>query len=195
MPLATSCTWTRYRPQGLHCSFRVVLQGHAIKDVQVIAEIAYRQLHGDAREHVDLYINAFKGFYSDQSDFPTAAAWADFLPSVGISAFSDWHFIDQPILDSDLLNTTTAPEPSQENIVWALNHCYKTLQFSGAGDIWGRALMLRFLIHLVGDIHQPLHCVNRYSKSNIQKGGDHRGQDIMLKNSHIVTVKDLHNFW
>jgi hypothetical protein len=28
-----------------------------------------------------------------------------------------------------------------------------------------KSLMLRIVVHLIGDIHQPLHAVNRFSKS------------------------------
>jgi hypothetical protein len=38
--------------------------------------------------------------------------------------------------------------------------------------------MARYLLHLVGDIHQPLHSVNMYN--NIHKTGDKGGKNNLM---------------
>jgi hypothetical protein len=38
--------------------------------------------------------------------------------------------------------------------------------------------MARFLLHLVGDIHQPLHSVNMYN--SIHKTGDKGGKNYLI---------------
>lgn len=60
--------------------------------------------------------------------------------------------------------------------------------------------MYRVLIHLVGDIHQPLHAVNRYSKScpngmDIRSIaiGDDGGNKFKVK--FTDTINNLHFLW
>jgi hypothetical protein len=48
---------------------------------------------------------------------------------------------------------------------------------------------LVWLLHLVGDVHQPLHCVARFDAQ--QKGGDHGGNDVAIaKNVQPPTCDD-----
>lgn len=55
-----------------------------------------------------------------------------------------------------------------------------------------RALFARYLIHVVGDIHQPLHSVSMYNETfpNGDRGGN--SLKIQLMNG---TLRDLHSFW
>jgi len=50
--------------------------------------------------------------------------------------------------------------------------------------------MYRTLIHLVGDIHQPLHAVSRYTKAH--PGGDAGGNLFYIKYNNI---HNLHALW
>jgi hypothetical protein len=54
-----------------------------------------------------------------------------------------------------------------------------------------RSFALRLIIHLVGDIHQPLHCSNRVTKES--PTGDKGGNDFHLP-SHYGN-SDLHAVW
>lgn len=55
----------------------------------------------------------------------------------------------------------------------------------------GRSLALRLLIHYYGDIHQPLHTSDRYTK-DLPKG-DKGGNDFILKNHY--SSPELHAVW
>jgi len=44
------------------------------------------------------------------------------------------------------------------------------------------------LLHLVGDVHQPLHCTTRVSAHNL--GGDNGGNKVMVGSSKLHTVWD-----
>ena len=50
--------------------------------------------------------------------------------------------------------------------------------------------MYRALIHFVGDIHQPLHCVSRYTKKH--PNGDRGGNDFKLQHGQY---RNLHLLW
>lgn len=58
-----------------------------------------------------------------------------------------------------------------------------------AGDAHERVDNLSWLIHLFGDIHQPLHCIEHIS--DLHPGGDRGGNSFLLKGK----AKDLHSLW
>lgn len=60
------------------------------------------------------------------------------------------------------------------------------------------SLMLRYLLHIIGDIHQPLHAITLYSKTLYDgklEGGDLFGLNIPVNDVFNTGVKDLHNLW
>ena len=55
----------------------------------------------------------------------------------------------------------------------------------------GRSVALRLLLHFYGDIHQPLHCLSRYSDDNTD--GDKGGNEFDLK--YRLSADNLHALW
>lgn len=55
-----------------------------------------------------------------------------------------------------------------------------------------RSLFARYLIHMVGDIHQPLHSVSLYNKTFTK--GDAGGNLLKLKILN-GTLQNFHSFW
>jgi len=55
-----------------------------------------------------------------------------------------------------------------------------------------RALFARYLVHLAGDIHQPLHSVSLYNRTYPK--GDAGGNLLKLKILN-GTVQNFHSFW
>lgn len=55
----------------------------------------------------------------------------------------------------------------------------------------GESLALRLLIHYYGDIHQPLHCSDRYTKEF--PAGDKGGNAFLVKNHY--NANELHAVW
>ncbi len=124
-------------------------------------------------------------------DFVNAAHWPDDLrPIPEFDSFKELHFIDTAFSDDG----TALPSLPSPNIVTALQDDVNTLKTSS--DDNARAMALRFIIHFVGDIHQPLHCATRVSKANPQ--GD-RGGNLVSINvktaSGSVKKTNLHSFW
>jgi len=58
-------------------------------------------------------------------------------------------------------------------------------------EVEGQSLSLRLLIHFYGDIHQPLHCSDRYTESH--KEGDKGGNMFPVKNHY--SANELHAVW
>lgn len=121
-------------------------------------------------------------------DFVNAAHWADDLrPFAEFDSFKPLHFIDNPFsIDSTPL-PAGVPEP--DNIVKALEDNVNILKTSSDKDAQAQAL--RFIIHFVGDIHQPLHCATRVSSANPQ--GDRGGNGVSIKVAGKTT--NLHSYW
>jgi hypothetical protein len=124
---------------------------------------------------------------SKSKDFVNAAHWPDDLrPIPEFDCFKELHFVDTAFSD-DGTATPSLPTP---NIINALKDAVDTLKTST--DDNARAQSLRFLIHFVGDIHQPLHSATRVRKANLE--GDRGGNLVLIK---IGTPKptNLHSFW
>jgi len=75
-----------------------------------------------------------------------------------------------------------------QNVQWAIGQCLQTLQSPRAPDV-EKARMLRFLIHFVGDVHQPLHCVSRFTAEH--PTGDQGGNLFPLAGA----TRNLHAYW
>ena len=68
---------------------------------------------------------------------------------------------------------------------------YQTIMKHVGSEEEGKSLALRLLIHYYGDIHQPLHNVDRYTKEFLN--GDKGGNAFELKNHY--SANELHAVW
>jgi len=165
----------------------------------LVAQIALNTLGVEQTENVkDAISNALNDietFYDTSSTFVTAACWMDDLKSRGSYLFADWHFINIPICDAgfeDVCETTSIPGmvANDDNVVFAINECISTLKSKYAGG-FERGLALKLLLHLVGDLHQPLHAVNRFS--TLTPNGDAGGNGVKL--TYPGGISNLHQLW
>jgi hypothetical protein len=98
-------------------------------------------------------------------------------------ANADWHFVDLPLKTSHYdYNGRFA---TNTDIVHALTNCIATLEGNPGSMTTTQAL--RYLIHLVGDIHQPLHVACGYyvPKAN--------GSAKLLKKPNSITNSEAHD--
>src|SRR2546423_5309115 len=94
-----------------------------------------------------------------------------------------WHFVDQPFsTDGTPLGTVPTPN-AQTQIV-----TFRTVLASTQPDAL-KSYDLAWLLHLLGDVHQPLHCTARYSRA--LPDGDQGGNLVKLRG----TPSELHAFW
>ena len=59
--------------------------------------------------------------------------------------------------------------------------------------IIGRSMCMRFIIHIVGDIHQPLHAASLFSDEF--PTGDMGGTLFEIKFAEKLSLNQLHKFW
>lgn len=157
---------------------------------QIMARIADRRLNRNARTQVRMLLAVkmkLGGTYAT-SDLARASTWADEIRGVSNypREFGQLHFIENQF--------PTSGEVPTPNIVTALRDNVKTLQTST--DLHAKAQALRFIIHFVGDIHQPLHCATRVDTVNPK--GDQNGLLLTIQvadSSGRVRSTRLHAYW
>ena len=168
---------------------------------ELIATMAYARLNPKAQKAVtDL---AREMVNPDQPyDAITLACWMDDLrgnpamPYHGM--FLSWHFIDIGI---DPGGPELSFEPGDDNemhgnVVQALKRALVVLQGGTDPYIKTKAMACAMAMHLVGDIHQPLHCATKYFYSYGQERQDNGGNKEGVLNGPPGDQKfNLHAFW
>jgi hypothetical protein len=99
-----------------------------------------------------------------------------------------WHFIDLPYSSDG----TALPAPDTPNAQSQIVAFRETLRDSGASDEL-RSYDLVWLLHLVGDVHQPLHTITRFNHK--QPNGDKGGNDVRVCITATNCGGKLHWFW
>jgi hypothetical protein len=151
---------------------------------RMVAQIAYDQLTPAVKVKVDALTAVMFHSPYPEARFMRAAVWPDKYRYKDKSTFY-WHFIDLPIMRDGV----TAKPVHAENVVWSILQAEKKLENSSAVND-ERAKNLSFLIHFIGDSHQPLHCAELYSR--VFPSGD-RGGNLYRIQSPIAD--NLHQFW
>jgi hypothetical protein len=127
----------------------------------LVAKIAYSSLSTTSQIAADELISLLATDYPTSPDFTTAACWADDLKSLGVTQYNNWHFVDLPVVKGGFW--WQIPETTNSSInPWAINSAVTTLSTTAATQL-DKAIQLRFLIHFVGDLHQPLHAASLFS--------------------------------
>ena len=118
--------------------------------------------------------------------FVGSACWADDVKVFGLSGMDSWHFIDQPYNQVGLLSTTA----SEEDIIWALDKVLNTLGKTKT-PAFESSYMMRYLIHFLGDIHQPLHTTTLWNRNFLSSdaGGN------LFKIIFDDNITELHALW
>lgn len=146
--------------------------GHAI-----VAELAQRHLDPAVREKI-------RALLGGDASLASIAAWADTV-ALARPETRNWHFVNIP-LDAGGYEAARdcLPAPGGDCIVAALARLRATLA-DPAAALAARAEALKFVVHLVADIHQPLHCA--------QRAGDAGGTTLMV--SFFGARMSLHAVW
>jgi hypothetical protein len=173
----------------------------------VVAQIAYLRLTPAAKARVDALlvtpqgkrplISIGVGYYTPEVcertyDPVQIAVWMDDFRGDSLNdQYAPWHYINfNPIFDGIPERSNVGPEP--ENVLARINWAVNTLR-NGTGSNKTDAETLGFLIHMVGDVHQPLHAATRYSAAN--PNGDAGGNGFKIQMPADAHISNLHGFW
>jgi len=123
-------------------------------------EIASGELTPATRDAVDKAIARFS--VNEKPDAPydlvTAACWMDDARA-RTKEFNEWHYVNLPFVRDGL----PIPEGSRAapNVIWGIEQCVAILEGKVEEPGIDRDMALMILLHLAGDIQQPLHATNR----------------------------------
>lgn len=156
----------------------------------LVANIAFKSVSPATVQAVTPLISYLASDYPTSPDFTQAACWADDLKTLGVEQYNSWHFIDLPVLRGPAFFDIPAVGNSSNN-PWAISESTNTLTSPDATTL-DKALQLRLLIHILGDLHQPLHAATLFSQQFPPPTGDMGGN---LYNITGVDETELHAFW
>ena len=186
-------------------------QGH-----MMVAALAWKQLSSDTlRDRASALLKLNPDYAKWQSMIPAsanpkdvpqmifmiAATWPDQIksetgyvndktPSAATIGYSDknqhryWHYVDTP-LTQDGSKLPPIPKP---NAATQIPLFRKTLKSKQTDDV--KSYDLVWLLHMVGDIHQPLHSATRVSKA--EPNGDNGGNNVKCASP---CPTELHGYW
>ncbi len=186
---------------------------------KVVAEIAWQQIDAPTRQSIVDTLKHHPRFAEDfiskmprdvatgdqaKQDrwiFWQAACWPD-IARGGPYDRPWWHFINVPVYvdkndrralaDKLPFNQSfkypTSGDPADYNVVQAIAYSRATIADKSAGPD-AKALAYCWLVHLVGDLHQPLHSCALVSVNQFPKG-DRGGNQIPLTRGN-----NLHSLW
>jgi len=165
---------------------------------KVTARIAYRHLTAPARAALDSLLAADTDTLTP-ADFASRATWADKYRESHRETAA-WHFVDIEIDDPDLdracygfpallMHQAASEGPAQDCIVNKIDEFSAELQ-SAATPPAERLLALKYVIHFVGDLHQPLHAADHHDR-----GGNCIGLAPPAGGRSPGRMRNLHAYW
>ena len=142
---------------------------------RVTGAIADENLSGVARAHVKILLGT--------EDFAEAATWPDDMKSDPADFWqkkaSPWHYVT--VREGGDYKGSDAPE--EGDAMTALTRFTAMLRDPKAA-IEDKRLALRFIVHIIGDLHQPLHAGG---------GNDRGGNDVKV--TWFGRSTNLHSVW
>ena len=168
-----------------------------------IASLAFDMLSNNVRTKVTLILNT--------NDLLYASIWPDLVRDVHdtpeMQQFNtahpnnrNWHFVNLPLKATEYDPGGSFARP--DDIVQMINRCIDVLE--GQSTLMSKPHAVRWLVHLVGDLHQPLHVGCGYYNfdaddiAHLQKtpaaaaGKQHDRGGNRLR---YTSTRNLHSFW
>lgn len=150
----------------------------------VVAMIAYEHLDETARARVEELTGVLQRDYPYLNHFITTGPWPDDLKAEGVRAYDTWHYTNLPYNPAGV----ALPDQPEVDIIWAIEQAVSILESDRSRDI-DKARFLGFLVHFVGDLHQPLHSTSMFT--NELPGGNRGGNEFLLEGDW----RNLHALW
>lgn len=159
---------------------------------RIIAAIAEGYLTPKARARVATLLAADQDTLT-APDLMSRATWADAWRGAGHRETAKWHFIDIELDRPDLVSacagrppalSPASAGPAEDCIVGRIEAFERELRDSATSQP-ERILALKYLLHLVGDLHQPLHASDNHD----------RGGNCLRVALGEPRTTNLHSFW
>ncbi|CAI2376743.1 unnamed protein product [Moneuplotes crassus] len=162
----------------------------------IISRIAYEQLKEKNETLYNLIeedIKLLQEFSVEVNhSFVEAAIWADDNKEIAFNQFTEWHYANTPVILPDFEGEILS---QPQNVTWGINEMVKTLSYTKTPK-FNNSLALsfswRYLLHLIGDIHQPLHASTMFSAQF--PDGD-MGGNLFMIDYEAEDMNNLHSLW
>lgn len=130
---------------------------HPFVESSTFADVYNKKMYGD-KGKVDPYLDLF----NENAD--------------SVNTDAHWHFADKPFFDGITEDQANDPQIEELNVIVGLKRLQENLM--GLPLTNSTSYRLRCYIHYVGDIHQPLHSVSRFTEK--QPNGDYGGNGFWI---------------
>lgn len=159
----------------------------------VVAEIAKNSLRPSALEQLEALIKVSGKDYPESNTFVTSSCWADDIKKNGVNEYDTWHYMLIPYDPNNLLTEEKKElliaKTTNNNVQWALKQCIQSIANSNIKPV-EKAMVVKFVIHFMADIHQPLHVTSLFTEKLPE--GDNGGLLFLISG---VAKPNLHEFW
>ncbi|MGI8786658.1 MAG: S1/P1 nuclease [Pyrinomonadaceae bacterium] len=182
--LTAYIAWEQMSPQARERAIKILLSAPEDSDLSVFYLQDSRSVAAKQREL-----------------FMIAATWADIVRDKNFKTryakyhHGSWHYLDTFWREADgKVELVSELKSDEQNEVERLFAFDKTLRDASASDA-DKAIALAWILHLGGDIHQPLHDSGRVTQYDPK--GDEGGNRFMLspKDAKCEDHLSLHWFW
>jgi hypothetical protein len=134
----------------------------------------------------------FAGRQADEARFMAITAWADLIRKTEPGKHRDkWHYINWPFKPQSEPATVVARPPQSENILAGFAQSERLLRSTASLD--RKATAFAWLLHIVGDVHQPLHTIQLFTREYPE--GDRGGNEICVRLTADSVPANLHMLW
>jgi len=139
---------------------------------RVVGEVAMGHLNRKTKREVSKLLNG--------QSLAAVSNYADIIKSDrAFKSFSAWHYVNIPL---DKNYSEVEPSPNGD-LVTGIQKCIEILKNQNSTEA-DRIFYLKMLIHLIGDLHQPMH---------VGRAEDKGGNDIQLQ--WFGKGSNLHRVW
>jgi hypothetical protein len=157
---------------------------------RVIAKLAERKLNPKAKA-------AVAALLEQGETMADASTWADEHVR-DVRGSGPWHYVDVPLDEPRYDAKFSGEVPEKGCIVAKINEFKKTLK-DPAKSIEERRLALRFVIHLIEDLHMPLHVGDNHDKggntTQVQFFDNGTNMHRLWDSGMILRMNDTEDFW
>src|SRR5688572_21466169 len=177
----------------------------------IVSELAWRRLSSTERNKIStllqqhphyaelLNTNIPANVDAKEWIFLKASTWSDMVrpgtnkpPHIVAHHRGEWHYINLPFVAPPHVGSVQPTPPKLTNAVERLALKEAELR-SSAVPASTRAVALCWYLHLMGDLHQPLHAVAWFSPTFNDPDGDRGGNEVAVQPQ--TAPKRLHTFW
>ena len=145
-----------------------------------VAQVAVDRLKElNQEEALNKFTKLIDGFANltdgKSNSFVEASVWPDDIKEYNASYFNDYHFTDV-VYDPQNMFVSMSQFQKDVNSINTYKSAQSVLKTNREGVTFERCFMARYLLHLAGDIHQPLHPVTMYNQTFKAPKGDLGGR-------------------